>query len=71
MEWKNHPCVHIYASQNSETCSSGGYLKPCVFRCLLLISRQRDHVFSMDMRKKKNLRSLLLIYVATVYFLGG
>lgn len=70
MEWKNHPCVHIYASQNSETCSSGGYLKPCVFRCLLLISRQRDHVFSMDMRKK-NLRSLLLIYVATVYFLGG
>ena len=70
MEWKNHPCVHIYASQNSETCSSGGYLKPCVFRCLLLISRQRDHVFSMGMRKKI-LLSLLLIYVATVYFLGG
>lgn len=70
MEWKNHPCVHIYASQNSETCSSGGYLKPCVFRCLLLISRQRDHVCSMGMRKKI-LLSLLLIYVATVYFLGG
>lgn len=70
MEWKNHPYVNIYASQNSETCSSGGYLKPCVFRCLLLISRQRDYVFSMGMRKKI-LLSLLLIYVATVYFLGG
>lgn len=42
MEWKNHPCAHIYASHNSETCSSDGYLKPCIFSCLLLISRQRD-----------------------------
>ena len=67
MEWKNHPCVHIYASPNSETCSIGGYLKPCIFSCLLLISRQRD----CGHEKKKNLLSLLFIYAATVYFLGG
>lgn len=66
MEWKNHPCEHIYASHNSETCSSGGYLKPCIFSCLLLISRQRDHG-----HEKKNILSLLFMYVATVYFLAG